>query len=164
MKTELVLLGQHINIASQVHRRLLVVLIYAGFAALVIAWCFLWWMPTFGWLILLSAGALSYFLGGKYYRGGLLPPVDIGDEREMRRRDHAYFLAYSWWDLALFPALLAVGLKTQPFYAAWHPALRVFVDYLPYGLLIAAGILYYTLPQAILLWTEPDMEAEEPAK
>jgi len=29
------------------------------------------------------------------------------------------------------------------------PAVRAFVDRLPFGLLIAAGILYYTLPQAI---------------
>ncbi len=58
------------------------------------------------------------------------------------------------------PALLAVGLKNNPFYPKWAPALRVFIDHLPYGLLFAAGILYYTLPQAILLWTEPNMEQE----
>jgi hypothetical protein len=36
----------------------------------------------------------------------------------------------------------------------------VFFDKLVYGLLIASFILFLTLPQAILLWTEPDMEAE----
>ena len=56
--------------------------------------------------------------------------------------------------------MLAVGLKNNPFYPKWAPALRVFIDHLPYGLLFAAGILYYTLPQAILLWTEPNMEQE----
>jgi hypothetical protein len=40
MKTEVVLLGMHINIASQARRRRLVVLIYAGFAALGTAWFF----------------------------------------------------------------------------------------------------------------------------
>jgi hypothetical protein len=29
---------------------------------------------------------------------------------------------------------------------------------LPHFLLVATGILYVTLPQAILLWTEPDMD------
>ena len=35
-------------------------------------------------------------------------------------------------------------------------------DQLIYGLLICLFILFLTLPQAILLWTEPDME-EEPS-
>jgi hypothetical protein len=56
--------------------------------------------------------------------------------------------------------MASVGLKNNAFYAGWDPAVRAFVDRLPFGLLIAAGILYYTLPQAILLWTEPDMEGE----
>jgi hypothetical protein len=37
-------------------------------------------------------------------------------------------------------------------------AVQVWLDRLPWALMIAWGILYYTLPQAILLWTEPDME------
>jgi hypothetical protein len=41
---------------------------------------------------------------------------------------------------------------------AADPALRAFFARLPWGLLIAAMMLYYILPQAILLWTEPDME------
>jgi hypothetical protein len=28
-------------------------------------------------------------------------------------------------------------------------------------LLMAAGVLYWTLPQAILMWTEPDIDADQ---
>jgi hypothetical protein len=34
---------------------------------------------------------------------------------------------------------------------------------LPFILLMATLFLYMTLPQAVLLWTEPDMEEEQPA-
>jgi hypothetical protein len=69
-------------------------------------------------------------------------------------------VAYKWWDLTLIPAMAAVGLKNNAFYPGWDPAVRMFIDRLPFGLLIGAGILYYTLPQAILLWTEPDMDQD----
>jgi hypothetical protein len=103
---------------------------------------------------------LGRFLGGRTYRNGLVPPAESGDEREQHRRDHAYYLAYKWWDLTFIPVMLSVGLKINPLYPTWQPALRVFVDRLPWGLVVAAGILYFTLPQAILLWTEPDMDEE----
>jgi hypothetical protein len=35
------------------------------------------------------------------------------------------------------------------------------LDQLIYGLLIASVILFITLPQSILLWTEPDIDEEE---
>ena len=169
MKTELVFLGKHINIASRARRRWLVVFIHAGFAALVTAWFFVcgdsaFFLPghrretMLTVLFMLASSQMIMFLGGRSYNGGLLPPFDSGDERELHRRDHAYYVAYKWWDLALLPPLFAVGLKINPFYPGWDPAVRIFVDRLPYALLVAAGILYYTLPQAMLLWTEPDME------
>jgi hypothetical protein len=37
-------------------------------------------------------------------------------------------------------------------------ALRGYLTQLPSIILWATGILYVTLPQAILLWTEPDMD------
>jgi hypothetical protein len=160
MKTDFVFWGMRINVASQARRRWLLALIYAGFAALIFA-------SLCGYanlLLLLGFVFVARFLGGRNYKGGLIPAFMSGDEREQHRRDHAYFLAYWWWDLALVPAFLAVALKNISYPAAWNPALRLFLDHLPYGLFVAAGILYYTLPQAILLWTEPDMEAEEPAK
>ena len=40
-------------------------------------------------------------------------------------------------------------------------ALRAFLAQLPKVLLWATFFLYLTLPQAILLWTEPDIEEAE---
>ena len=39
MRTDFILLGTRINIASRSRRRWLVALVYAAFAVLVIAWC-----------------------------------------------------------------------------------------------------------------------------
>jgi hypothetical protein len=156
MKTEFVLFGKHFNMASQDRRRRLVILIYAGLAVLL-------FLATCGYanlLLILAFVIVARLLGGRSYKCGLLPPFESGDERERLRRNQAYYVAYKWWDLTLLPALLAVGLKNNQFYQAWHPVLQNFIDNLPYGLLVASGILYYTLPQAILLWTEPDMETD----
>ena len=161
MNTKLVFLGKQINVASQSRRRWLLALVYAGFALLAISFVTFYRSYPILIAVLLGWMFLSKLLGGRYYEGGIISSAGQGDERDLRRRDHAYFVAYWWWDLTLFPALLAVGLKNNPFYPAWNPALRTFVDRLPYELLIAAVILYYTLPQAILLWTEPDMKRTE---
>ena len=140
--------------ASQARRRQFVIGVYSVLAVFIGA-------ALLGYANLVLAAlmilAVRYF-GGRGYRSGLIPSFFEGDEREMIRRDHAYFLAYWWWDLALLPSLLAVALKNNRYFPLWNPTIQTFVRHLPYGFLIAAGFLYYTLPQAILLWTEPDVE------
>jgi hypothetical protein len=164
MKTEIQLLGNRISIATRTRRRWLVGAIYAGFVALITAWFALYGSPTAavrsgtGIAIFVVFQFLGRFLGGRTFRGGLVPPAESGDERERRRRDHAYYLAYKWWDLAFIPVFLSLGLKMNPHYLTWQPALHVLADRLPWALAVGAGILYFTLPQAILLWTEPDIE------
>jgi hypothetical protein len=160
MKTDVTLLGQHVSIASRRRRRLLVTLLYAA-AALVIAASLLLVKPAWPLIVLCAFAFMARFLGGRNEEGGILPPVDRGDERESHRRDHAYFLAYWWWDITLLPAILSSGFRINGIPAAWNPELRALLYQLPVALLVASGILYYTLPQAILLWTEPDMEAAE---
>ena len=158
MKTEVVVLGRELNVAARRRRRWLVVAVYGGFSVLVALWCAarMEWVGSalLGVVFMLVAN----ILGGRTYAYGLVPPDESGDERERNRRDHAYYVTFKWWDFSLIPALLSVALKNNAYYRGWEPAVRVFVERLPYGLLIGAGILYYTLPQAILLWTEPDME------
>ena len=158
MKTELIMMGKHINLAPRRYRRRMVVLIYMIFTGLLIA-------TLFGYANLLLIGAFLLavrILGGRSHIGGMIPRVDLGDEREKNRRDHAYFLAYWWMDLVLIPALFALCLQRISSPASWNPVLREFISHLYLGPLIAAGILYYTLPQAILLWTEPDMDSDQP--
>jgi len=83
------------------------------------------------------------------------------DEREMRRRDGAHEVAYRRLGMVVITAFLVAYFKN----AALPLLLKdgtvlpsVFFDQLIYGLLIVAFILFLSLPQAILLWTEPDME------
>ena len=82
-----------------------------------------------------------------------------GDEREMHRRDHAHFLACRFFIYVSIAALFA-GYFTgpNPLTPLLPPVVRELLAELPKFLLVAAIILYITLPQAILLWTEPDME------
>jgi hypothetical protein len=76
------------------------------------------------------------------------------DERENGRRDRAHYLAYRALSLSTYVvfALFAIvrngpvfGTSGLPFDFALMAALAV-------------AMLAMTLPQAILLWTEPDME------
>ena len=91
-----------------------------------------------------------------------------GDEREMHRRDHAHFRAYRALGYFLLGYFLIGALF--PDYFGGHPitplaplALRGFLMQLPNVLLMATVLLYATLPQAILLWTEPDMDVNPEA-
>ena len=160
MRTDFVLYGIRINIASRSRRRWLVALVYAAFAVLVIAWCAFNVQSTWNFILFAVFILLSRFLGGRSYDDGLLPAFEGGDERERYRRYRAGYIAYEWLDLAFFPALIAAVVKMNPRLIPANAAAHMFLDRLPYGLLIAVGILYYTLPQCILLWTEPDLEAE----
>ncbi len=188
MRAELVLMGRRVDMAPRARRRMLVALIYAALAVLTaVLWRYTHWHGSgigLFWAIML---ACRFFLGG-YYTGGLVKPFNgkpprqsdaappllalklrvykpvlaadetayRNDERELRQRDRAHYAAYQAigcclaliWGLAMF--------RNQ------SPRLFVWVamppDELYCGLAMIAMILFLTLPQAILLWTEPDME------
>ena len=158
MRTAFVFLGIRINIASRARRRWLVALIYAAFAALDIAWFWLDGKSSVGWLLFAAFAFLARFMGGRTHEGGLIASYEGGDERERIRRYYANYLAYNWLDLAFFPAILAFGVLHGPDIKYASPALHLLLERMPWGLLIGAVILYYTLPQAIVLCSEPDME------
>jgi hypothetical protein len=154
MKTNFVLLGARVSFASRQSRRWLVVLVYAGFAATEIAWFFQTRTVTpiaivIGFLSLLVLAALA---GTGYEPGDALPA---------HRRDHAFYTAYRPLAWVLVTALFTFGVRgLAPVLNLASPAFRAILDQLPYAVLVAGGILYTTLPQAILLWTEPDLEDE----
>ena len=82
-----------------------------------------------------------------------------GDERETNRRDHAHYVAYYSLSYGLIAVVFAAYLRgPNPVTLLLPQAFREFLTQLPYIMLVATGILYITLPQAILLWTEPDLE------
>jgi Kef-type K+ transport system membrane component KefB len=161
VKTALTIGNLQFNVASRVRRRWVVAAIYTGFAVLVTAW-FLWGSTSrLAFLALPVFYVLAGLLIGGRHNAGLVPSYAGGDERERTRRYRAHYVAYNWLDLLSVPALFAAIAINSP--AALHagPTAQMLVSRLAWALLIAVGILYYTLPQAILLWTEPDMEAQQ---
>ncbi len=186
MRAELVLMGKRIDMASRLRRRSLVVGIYAAMAALTAAgWMIDRWHSTGSWLIWAALAACWLFLGGHYSRGlvkqfnskgprnadamptnlqlifGLYQlPSNVheyrNDERELRERDRAHYQAYQGLGLALAVLWLpALWLVSKP---QWMSHLSLQLDQVVYGLIVVCFLLYVTLPQAILLWTEPDMQ------
>lgn len=86
------------------------------------------------------------------------PPIStvVLDEHDRSVRDRAHYLSYS--------ALLFVILVVVPVVAAGFGRLRR--QLWPDAALLIAGallILFFSLPQTILLWTEPDLEPETSA-
>ena len=158
MKSDISLLGMHLDMASQLRRRVLVLSVYAFLAALIVAW--------FSGITVWTASVLAAFfltkvLGGRRYDDGLVTPFERGDERERARRDHAHYLAWQQMGGVILLALIAAWFNGRnPITPVVGPTMRTFLHDLPYGLLVAAAILYFTLPQAILLWTEPDLIRE----
>jgi hypothetical protein len=188
MRAELILFGKRINMARQARRRALVAAIFAGFAVLMgVLWPTTHLRGTGAYAIWAAIAVCRLFLGGITPRGlvkpfngkppcpqvqpsplvslrlQIFPPVledeeaeFRNDERELNQRDRAHYLAYQGAGAAV-AAILTVALirATKPTWFAW---LAVNPNELYFGLLLALAVLMMTLPQAILLWTEPDME------
>jgi len=160
MRTEFILGNTRIRFESRARRRWFVALVYALLAALELAWFSDYargmvggWIISvcliFGVALLLVFSSLAGDMRAR------------GDEREMHRRDHAHFRAYYFLGYGLIAALFAGYFRgPNPITPLVPPALRASLVQLPYFLLVATGILYLTLPQAILLWTERDMEPD----
>lgn len=80
------------------------------------------------------------------------------DERELDQRNHAHYLAYQGMGIAvLFLWFLSSMRIIKSSLVAWIP---ISFDQMYYALTLLVLMLFLTLPQAILLWTEPDMEPE----
>lgn len=190
MRAELILLGKRINMASQMRRRVLVVCLYAGFAALMgILWPTTHLRGTGAYAIWAAIGACWLFLGGVTPRGlvkpfngkpprqqvrtnpmiGLrlqvFPAVLPGDEAEFRndeREVHQRDRAHYLAYQAVGAAVaLTMGLAmSRAMKPEWFVWMGVNPDELYFGILLALAVLMMTLPQVILLWIEPDMAEE----
>ena len=123
-----------------------------GIVPFVVAWSYNLW-KVLSWCLIFATPLLIAF-------SILVDDTrERGDEREVCRRDHEHFVAYRSLAPVLIAALFAAYFRgPNPITSLLPSALRDFFTQLPYVLLMAAGILYITLPRAILLWTEPDME------
>jgi hypothetical protein len=167
MNTEYAVGGLRIHFESRARRRWFVTLCYVVFAVSDVAWSFLnpkLIHPSLNrWIMVgcIVVGVLFWIV----FTGVAGNMRARGDERETHRREHAYFRAYFVLGIFLSSAFLAYFLFRGRNPITPLPLdLRGFLVQLPFLLLGAAGIVYLTLPQAILLWTEPDMEENpEPA-
>ncbi len=187
MRAELVLMGKRIDMSAQKRRRMLVVLIYAAIAALITAMWFLdHWHRTGIWIFWAAFIACYVFLGGRNSYGGLVKPFHnkrtktyngqsflmlrlgtylpipgegsnyLNDERELHQRGNAHYKAYQVIGLAVV-MIWGVALYHMD-HPQWFRRIPMSPDELYYGLLLIVIVLVLTLPQSILLWTEPDME------
>ena len=159
MNTEYAFGNIRIRFESRARRRWFVALFYAAAAVICLAWCsFDQKRNTGAWIVcgcmILGTTLMivfSWIAGDMHARG---------DEREMHRREHSYFKAYS-----VFGKLVVAALIADAYFRGHNPitpllplALRGGMVGWPSALFMATGLLYLTLPQAILIWTEPDME------
>jgi hypothetical protein len=158
MNTEYAVGNFRIHFESRTSRRRFVALVYAVLALFLLSALILNKHVTSGpWI---TAGCGILYLGlwivFSWISGD---PRANGDERETHRRDRAHFRAYCTLGFFLFFALMAGSFRgPDPITSHLPLALRDSLAQLPFFLLLATGLLYGTLPSAILLWTEPDME------
>lgn len=162
MNTEYAVGNLRIHFEPQSRRRRFVTLFYAALAVICLAWCSFNPKETIGaWIIstCMIVGVAFVILFSSISGD----TRSRGDEREMRRREHAYFQAHS-----LFTKIVVVALIADVCFRGHNPvtpfvplALRGGMVQWPQALLMAIGLAYITLPQAILLWTEPDMDPDQ---
>jgi hypothetical protein len=158
MRTEYAVGNIRIHFESRARRRRFVALVYTVLALFLIAGLFLSHADVTGAWITAGCGILfiALWIVFSWIAGD---PFARGDEREVHRRDHAYFSAYHSVSYFLFCALILGSFRGPNPIASLLPlAVRGYFLQLPFVLLLATALLYITLPQAILLWTEPDME------
>jgi hypothetical protein len=167
MKTEYAVGKIHIHFESRTRRRWFVALIYAVLLVYAVLGAFeitqrslngrvtattAWTVAGCGILFIALWIVFTWLAGDQRARG---------DEREMHRREHAHFRAYYVLGYGILAALIASFFADpNPITPLMPLAMRTFLIKLPQMLLMDTIFIYITLPQAILLWTEPDMEPE----
>lgn len=104
-------------------------------------------------------------LSKTFYPEGGFPGIR-NDERELSQRDHAHFIAYRALALIVMLAFFLQFTQSSPFFykhvAFWTSFgfSTIALNRVTYVLLQAGYILALTLPPAVRLWTEPDMEPD----
>jgi hypothetical protein len=158
MNTEYAVGKFRIRFESRARRRCFVALVYSALAVFLLAGLFLSHKDINGAWITAGCGILyvALWMIFSWIAGD---PRAGGDEREVHRRDHAHFRAYHIFSYFLLVAVIVFSFRGPNPIAQLLPlAFRGYFMQLPFVLLLAAALLYTTLPSAILLWTEPDME------
>lgn len=155
-----------ISMNSRRNRRWLVVMLYVFIGLLIVLALqkhisdFAVWFVVFLVVNPLIFGDFMFW--GKKYGGLLKPfrqdPERPNDERELAARDSAHFRAYTAVVLLLFTLLLVPDWVPSRYTEHFSP-----IEILSYTRTSLWGLfaVAITLPQAILLWSEPDIESEQ---
>ena len=159
MKTELIVGKFRFHFESQERRRMFVALFYIAAAVFCLSWSSFSPKETVGaWIlsgcmILVTVLAIIFTSIAGDVRA-------CGDEREMHRSEHAHFQAYSLFAKIVGAAIIAyiIFKGHNPITPLVPAPLQGSMVQWPQALIMAIGLLYISLPQAILLWTEPDMD------
>ena len=162
MNTEYAIGNIRLRFESRARRRWFVVLFYAVVAVLGFAPFSAHANTLTVWII---CGCLILWVALWIALTGLAGDVRArSDEREMHRREQARSRAYSILGYGIVASFWAACFGGPNSITPLSPlALREFLVPLPSILLMATLLLYVSLPQAILLWTEPDMEDPQTA-
>jgi len=189
MRAEFHLFGRVINMSRQSRRRKLVIGLYAAaLLTLAIGYPLDHWHFSGSYLLIGISLIASHVLGGNGINGLIRPfnnhkphtneqppsllalqlkiydpllsddPCWQNDERELAERDRAHFRAYAPLCLTLLAVWLVSRMAVHvPLLVRWLPVSPlVLIE----GITLLGILLALTLPQAILLWTEPDMVDE----
>ena len=169
-------------------RALVVLMYLAFAVLVAILWHSTHWRAAGAWVVWAVIPACRLFLGGYYSGGLVkrfdgkapqqlwLPPSLLAlrlnfyrpvlaadkeaysnDERELTQRDRAHYIAYQILAAALLVPMFVASLRTTSGKDLLD-RLAIPPTEFYYGLTMIGVVLFFTLPQAILLWTEPDME------
>jgi uncharacterized membrane protein len=147
MNTEYAIGNFRIRFESRARRRWLVVLFYIAVAGLYCGGLFVHSsVATVTWIEGVCAALfLTLFIIFTWIVGDTR---GRRDEREMHRFNRAHTVAYRIFICAMLADLwFVIGFHKQP----------------PFPMLGAASMFFITLPMAILLWTEPDLEDPQTA-
>ncbi len=156
MKTQIAFLGKQINMAPRAHRRWLVVATYASFAAFIVAVFWFSQSLIYAWCLITVTVVMIMVSSLIGRRTGTV------DEREAHRWDYAQARTYRTLGGVFVLALFAGYFRgPNPITPLVGEMLRTFLEKMQSELLMAAAVLYITLPAAILLWTEPDMDPDQ---
>jgi hypothetical protein len=152
-----------INMARRGNRRWLVAVTYLGLA---LFWALVWRLAgsqgesiSFSFVLIATSLLVNGIIFGGYGRWGLIKPFNNctpsgapapwhNDERELHRRDRMHYYSHRVVVCVLcFAYVFAVTSFQNP--------------HVSRALMLVGLVLGLTLPQALLLWIEPDMEFEE---
>ena len=151
MNTQFSLLGRSINLAPRARRRWIVVSVDTALAAVIIGW---WANPRILGIVALLALLLSFLAMTAVAGSG----AEEGDERQVHRRDHVFFIAHHYLGWMLMLVVIITSIRGSMASALVGPVFGAVLEQVAGVVLFTYLALYGTLPQAILLWTEPDLE------